>query len=96
MFHWHGDTFTLPSEAEILSESDLYIQAFRFKNAIGIQFHLEVTKNMIQNWIRKYHIELKNENLSRDGFVNDIDRNVSELQRISKIVYTNFKSMINS
>lgn len=94
VFHWHGDTFTLPSEAEILSESDLYIQAFRFKNAIGIQFHLEVTKNMIQNWIRKYHKELKNENLSRDGFVNDIDRNVSELESISKIVYKNFKSMI--
>ncbi len=94
VFHWHGDTFTLPSEAEILSESDLYIQAFKFRNAIGIQFHLEVTKNMIQNWIRKYHKELKNENLSRDGLVNDIDRNVSELETISKIVYKNFKSMI--
>ena len=94
VFHWHGDTFTLPSEAEILSESDLYIQAFRFKNAIGIQFHLEVTKNMIQNWIRKYHKELKNENLSSDGLVKDIDRNVSEVQKLSKIVYTNFKSMI--
>jgi len=37
---------------------------------------------------------LKNENLSRDGLVNDIDRNVSELETISKIVYKNFKSMI--
>ena len=94
VFHWHSDTFTLPSEAEILSESDLYIQAFRFKNAIGIQFHLEVTKNMIQNWISKYHKELKYENLSRDELVNDIDRNVSELESISKIVYKNFKSII--
>jgi len=95
VFHWHGDTFTLPKEAEILSESDLYIQAFRFKNAIGIQFHLEVTKNMIQNWIRKYHKELKNENLSRDKLVDELDKNVSELESISKIVYLNFKSMID-
>lgn len=95
VFHWHGDTFTLPSEAEILSESDFYIQAFRFKNAIGIQFHLEVTKDMIQNWIRKYHKELKNENITREGFVNDIDRNVSELESTSKIVYENFRSMIH-
>lgn len=94
VFHWHGDTFTLPSEAEILSESDLYIQAFRFKNAIGIQFHLEVTKEMIQNWIRKYHKELKNENMARDGFIDDIDRNVTDLENTSKIVYENFKSMI--
>jgi hypothetical protein len=84
----------LPSEAEILSESDLYIQAFRFKNAIGIQFHLEVTKEMIQNWIRKYHKELKNENMTRDGFINDIDRNVTDLENTSKIVYENFKPMI--
>ncbi len=94
VFHWHGDTFTLPSEAEILSESYLYIQAFRFKNAIGIQFHLEVTKEMIQKWIRKYHKELKNENMTSDGFVDDIDRNVTELESTSKIVYENFKSMI--
>jgi GMP synthase (glutamine-hydrolysing) len=94
VFHWHGDTFTLPSEAEILSESDLYIQAFRFNNAIGIQFHLEVTKAMIQNWIRKYHKELKNENMTRDGFIDDIDRNVTELENTSKIVYENFKSII--
>jgi len=94
VFHWHGDTFTLPNDAEILSESDLYIQAFRFKNAVGMQFHLEVTKNMIQNWIREYHKELKNEKISGDRFVDDIDKNVSELKNISKIVYENFKSMI--
>jgi GMP synthase (glutamine-hydrolysing) len=94
VFHWHGDTFSLPSEADVLSESDLYIQAFRFKNAFGIQFHLEVTKNMIENWIRKYDKELKNEKISRDGFLNDIDRKVSELERNSKIVYENFKSTI--
>ena len=94
VFHWHGDTFSLPSEADVLSESDLYIQAFRFKNAFGIQFHLEVTKNMIENWIRKYDKELKNEKISRDGFLIDIDRKVSELERNSKIVYENFKSTI--
>jgi len=94
VFHWHGDTFTLPSDADILSESDLYIQAFRFKNAIGIQFHLEVTKNMIQNWVREYYKELENEKISGDRFIDDIDKNVSELKNISKIVYENFKSMI--
>jgi GMP synthase (glutamine-hydrolysing) len=94
VFHWHGDTFSLPSEADVLSESDLYIQAFRFKNAFGIQFHLEVTKNMIENWIRKYDKELKNEKISRDGFLIDIDRKVSELERNSRIVYENFKSTI--
>ncbi len=94
VFHWHGDTFTLPSDAEILSESELYIQAFRFQNALGIQFHLEVTKDMIQNWICKYQKELKKEKISEDRIFYDIDKNVSELKKISKIVYENFKFMI--
>lgn len=94
VFHWHGDTFTLPSNAEILSESELYIQAFRFKNALGIQFHLEVTKDMIQNWIRKYQKELKKEKISEDSIFYDIDKNVSELKKISKVIYENFKLMI--
>lgn len=94
VFHWHGDTFALPSEAEILSESDLYTQAFRFKRSFGIQFHLEVTKNMIENWIRKYHKELKHENISREDIVNDIDRKVAELESISKRVYENFRYWI--
>jgi GMP synthase (glutamine-hydrolysing) len=94
VFHWHGDTFTLPSDAEILSESDLYIQAFKFQNALGIQFHLEVTKDMIQNWIRKYQKELKTEKISEASIFNDIDKKVSELKKISKIVYENFKVMI--
>ncbi|WP_458746858.1 type 1 glutamine amidotransferase [Candidatus Nitrosocosmicus sp. T] len=94
VFHWHGDTFTLPSDAEILSESDLYIQAFRFQNALGIQFHLEVTKDMIRNWIHKYQKELKTEKISEASIFYNIDKNMSEVKKISKIVYENFKLMI--
>ena len=32
VFHWHGDTFTLPKGAQVLARSDLYIQAFSFKS----------------------------------------------------------------
>ena len=46
VFHWHGDSFTLPRGAEILARSDLYTQAFTFKTAIGVQFHLEVDEQM--------------------------------------------------
>lgn len=59
VFHWYDDTFTLPSDVEILSESELYIQAFKFQNCLGIQFYLEVTRDMIQNWIHKNQKELK-------------------------------------
>lgn len=59
VFQWHNDTFTLPSNAELLASSYSYpIQAFRIKNAFAIQFHLEVTKDDILEWIDEYKDEI--------------------------------------
>jgi len=55
IFHWHGETFTLPPGAELLASSDACRnQAFRVGNRIyGLQFHLEVTPSMIADWCRE-------------------------------------------
>ncbi len=52
VFHWHGDTFDIPVEGYRLAWNDNYPnQAFGFQgNAIGIQFHPEMTLEMIQSW----------------------------------------------
>jgi GMP synthase-like glutamine amidotransferase len=48
---WHGDTFDLPSGAVRLAGSPAYPnQAFRYANAYGVQFHLEVSDEMAQSW----------------------------------------------
>lgn len=45
VFHWHGDTFDLPSGATLLARSEgCENQAFQLgKSVIGLQFHLETT-----------------------------------------------------
>jgi GMP synthase-like glutamine amidotransferase len=52
VFHWHGETFDLPAGAELLASSDACRnQAFRVGgNIYGLQFHLEVTPEMIADW----------------------------------------------
>ena len=52
VFHWHGETFDLPPGAELLASSALCRnQAFRIGEEVyGLQFHLEVTPDMIANW----------------------------------------------
>ncbi|MBN1528177.1 MAG: type 1 glutamine amidotransferase [Thermoleophilaceae bacterium] len=48
---WHGDTFDLPPEAVRLAASPAYPnQAFVFRRAYGLQFHLEVSPELAEEW----------------------------------------------
>ena len=60
VFHWHGDTFDLPTGATLLASSGLFNhQAFRFgRNVYAFQFHIEVTPEMIAEWAIKGEAEL--------------------------------------
>jgi GMP synthase-like glutamine amidotransferase len=52
VFHWHGDTFNLPSGAIHLARSDLYQnQAFKYEDWVyALQFHVEVTEELLSTW----------------------------------------------
>jgi GMP synthase-like glutamine amidotransferase len=54
-FHWHGETFDLPEGACWLAYSEkTRHQAFRFSsNVYGLQFHPEVTPEMISDWCQQ-------------------------------------------
>jgi len=48
---WHSDTFDLPDGAMQLARSDAYEQqAFVFKRAYGLQFHIEVGTALAAEW----------------------------------------------
>jgi hypothetical protein len=52
VFHWHSDTFDIPTQGYRLAWNDTYPnQAFCIQgNAIGIQFHPEMTLEMVKSW----------------------------------------------
>jgi len=60
VFQWHHDTFTLPEGAVLLASSDLYEnQAFRFgEKAYALQFHPEMTEDLIHLWLDLHREEL--------------------------------------
>jgi GMP synthase (glutamine-hydrolysing) len=53
VFQWHGDTFDLPPGAIHLAQSPLCRnQAFRIGTSVyGLQFHIEMTSEMVENWL---------------------------------------------
>jgi len=62
VFHWHGDTFDLPEKAELLAfTSGCANQAFTYKNTVlGLQFHLEVTEELLSQMLIHGRHELVN------------------------------------
>ena len=49
-FQFHGDTFTVPPGATELARSDVGPQAFSAGSALGVQFHPEVTPDIVGRW----------------------------------------------
>jgi len=76
VFHWHGDTFDLPQNAVRMASSVKYNnQAFRIENKIvALQFHLEVTKEDIKNWIEEYKEELQEEGIPEEAILATDDK----------------------
>ncbi|MEW5745939.1 MAG: type 1 glutamine amidotransferase [Nitrospirota bacterium] len=60
VFHWHGETFDIPAGAVRLAGSALFPnQAFRYgARAYAFQFHIEVTKEMIYDWLKDEAVDL--------------------------------------
>jgi hypothetical protein len=49
---WHYDTFTLPPGAALLAESPAGPQVFALRRSLGVQFHPEVTPEIVGWWVR--------------------------------------------
>ena len=94
VFHWHGDTFDLPEGAARLALSKNYQnQAFQYKSAIGLQFHLEVNEQMVNLWLDKTEEKLhKISYLDPQKIRFDLDEHISTVKSNMKIFYNNFKS----
>ena len=94
VFHWHGDTFDLPAGAIRLVSSEHYLnQAFQYKSAVGLQFHLEVNEEMVNLWLDNTEYELqKIPYINPQKIRSDIEKYISTVKSNMEIFYNNFKS----
>ena len=97
VFHWHGDTFDLPTGATRLALSENYPnQAFQYKSAIGLQFHLEVNEQMVNLWLDKSKEKLQQiPYMDPQKICLDIDENISIVKSNMENFYKNFKSVFS-
>jgi GMP synthase-like glutamine amidotransferase len=81
-FQWHFDTFTLPPGATLIAESDVAPQAFVAGRSMGLQFHPEVTTEIMDDWVRVYRHELDADGADPDALLEETKRRTPESRRM--------------
>ncbi len=87
VLQWHGDMFEVPRQGTLLATGrECPHQAFRYRNAFGLQFHVEVTGEMLSEWFQDSpHFDLI---LSRYRELKTV------LDRQAEQIYRNFLSLV--
>lgn len=91
LFHWHGETFTIPEGATpILKSEHCAHQAFALGNTLGLQCHVEMTAEMVREWATVGQHELAQPSAtvqSLETMTTDIEQKVAGLQAVADRIY---------
>lgn len=92
-FHWHGETFELPQGAAWLLESfHCAHQAFALGPHLALQCHVEMTRDMIEDWCRVGAEELETAKASpavqsAEGMMQDVEARLAALHAVADRLY---------
>jgi GMP synthase-like glutamine amidotransferase len=89
-FQWHFDVITAPPDATVIAETDLGAQAFVAGRSLGLQFHPEVTPEIMDEWVCSYRHELDAEGVDPDALLDETNRRVHESRRTSMQLFEGY------
>jgi GMP synthase (glutamine-hydrolysing) len=93
-FQWHFDTFTVPPGAELIADSPAGPQAFTIGRSLGVQFHPEVTPEIMDLWVAAYRHELDEEGVDPDGVLEETYRRADENRAVAWRLFDSFLDRI--
>jgi GMP synthase-like glutamine amidotransferase len=93
-FQWHFDTFTVPSSATTLAANAVGPQAFQAGRSLGIQFHPEVTPEIMTEWVAVYRHELVDNNVDPDRLLGQTYELVERARTLSTTLFESFMTRI--
>lgn len=92
VFHWHGETFTLPEDAApILTSRYCVQQGFVDGNILALQCHIEMTAEMVGVWASAGGKELVADTQSVQSvaeMMQDLPARIDALHKVAEVFYT--------
>jgi GMP synthase-like glutamine amidotransferase len=95
-FQWHFDTFTLPPGAELLADSPVGPQAYTFGRSLGVQFHPEVTPEIMDLWVEAYPHELEQEGVDPQRLLEETYGRAKETRAAAWRLFDGFLRMVRA
>jgi len=96
VFHWHGETFSLPEGAVPLLKSDFCkCQAFIIGNCLALQCHVEMKNNMVQEWFDFYEDDVPEPSLSvqsREQMLENLEGRIHKSKAVADVFYEKWLS----
>jgi GMP synthase-like glutamine amidotransferase len=93
-FQWHFDSFTLPPGATLLADTAVGPQAYVAGRSLGLQFHPEVTPQIMDSWVRAYRHELDGDGVDPDALLEETHRLAPAVRMRSERLFDHFLSDI--
>ena len=91
-FHWHGENFTVPAGAQrVLTNAYCENQAFVLGKHLGMQCHIEMTREMVEAWCQTGAREINRSPgpavQTVEAIKTDLERRLAALHRVADGVY---------
>ena len=93
-FQWHFDSFTPPPGAALIAESDVGPQAYVIGRNLGLQFHPEVTTEIMDAWVRAYPHELKAEGVDPDALLEETRQRAAASRRNAEQLFDRYLAQV--
>lgn len=89
--HWHGDTFSIPVGGVRLAQSERCAnQALRIGRAVGLQFHLEIGRAKMNEWLKEYAGEIERSEFDPGAILRRFDALESRYSDLCRRLVRNF------
>ncbi|HEY7197002.1 MAG TPA: type 1 glutamine amidotransferase [Gaiellaceae bacterium] len=77
-FQWHFDSFEVPPGSQVIAENAVGPQAYLLGRSLGLQFHPEVTTEIMDDWVRVYRHELDEHGVDPDALLEETHARADE------------------